>query len=210
MRKLARIVVLAVLFTPALASAQLSLGARLGYGFAMGELGGGGDVADILKAQIPIQLDLGYRVTPALTLGGYFAYGFGRVGGDFEDVCDLDGVECTGRVYRVGLQLDYAFRGPSATPWLGAGFGYEWTSFTGEGPGGEAEFSFRGIEFLNLQGGLDWKVGDRFSIGPFALLSVGQFSRYSVDAGDTDESGEVPDQAFHQWLQLGVRGRFDL
>jgi len=209
MRTFAKLAALAVLFAPTLASAQLSLGARLGYGFAMGEVMEEGDLGDIVKAQIPLQLDVGYRVTPALTLGGYFAYGFGRIGDDIMglgDVCDQDGVDCSSRVYRLGVQIDYAFKGPSMTPWVGAGFGYEWAKFKAEAGAEELEITFKGFEFLNLQGGVDWKVADKLSVGPFAMVSIGQYSTGAIDGDDED----IENKGLHQWLQLGVRGRFDL
>ena len=211
MRKLARIVVVAVLFVPALASAQVSLGARLGYGLAMGEVFEDVDQGDFLSGQLPLQLDLGYRVNPALTVGGYFAFGLGRVGDTYEEDCDFDGVDCTGRVYRLGIQLDYRFAGPSATPWIGAGIGYEWASFEIEEGDAYLRSSFKGFEFLNLQGGVEWKTSAQFSIGPFAMLSLARYASGEVESNVLPEgSGDIEDKSFHQWLQLGVRGRFDL
>jgi len=204
MRKIATLAVLAVLFAPTLASAQLSLGARLGYAFAMGEAEEGIDVSDGAKAQIPIQLDVGYRATPALTLGGYFSYGFGRIGGDAEDYCDVADVDCSARVYRLGLQLEYRFAQPAATPWLGAGIGYEWAKLEY----GNEKLSYSGFEFLNLQGGVEWKAGEKFWVGPFAMLSLAKYSNSSYEAPGVD--GEADVDGMHQWMQLGVRGRFDL
>lgn len=215
MRKFAKFAVLAALFAvPSLASAQLSLGARLGYGFAMGDAAEDTGLSDFVKAQIPVQLDLGYRVSPALTLGGYFSYGIGRVGDGLifegvpplDEACDTDGVDCSMRVYRLGVQLDYRFVGPSTTPWIGAGIGYEWVSFNMDAFGTEIELGLKGLEYLNLQGGVDWKVADKFSVGPFAMFSIGQYSTGSQDGDDFD----IENKAMHQWLQLGVRGRFDL
>lgn len=209
MRTLAKTALLAVLLAPALASAQVSLGARLGYGLPLGQAAEDIDLGDLVKGQIPIQLDLGYRATPALTVGGFFAYGFGFAGDDtlgMGDVCDLDGVDCSTRVYRVGVQVDYRFARPSATPWVGLGVGYEWASLEVEGPGGEVKLSVKGFELLNLQGGVEWKVARNLSVGPFAMLSIGRYSSAEVDGADED----IDDKAFHEWLQVGVRGRFDL
>lgn len=206
MRTLARFAVLAVLFAPTLASAQLSLGARLGYGLAMGEAVENGDLSDGIKAQIPLQLDVGYRLTPAFTLGGYFSAGIGLAGDEFQEICDQDGVDCSLRVYRLGLQAEYAFKGASMSPWIGAGIGYEWAKIKAEAGSEELEMTFKGFEFLNLQGGVDWKVGSKFLVGPFAMLSIGQYSKGSQDGEDMD----IEDKGVHEWLQFGVRGRFDL
>lgn len=192
MRKLAMTVVLAALFVPTLASAQLTLGARLGYAFPMGEIGEGLKLGDAYSSQIPLQLDVGFKVTPALTLGGYFGFGFAQV--------DEDCGDCSGRVYRVGAQLEYTFKSASMAPWVGAGIGYEWASITDD----DAELKFSGFEYLNLQGGLDWRVGGKAMVGPFALVSFGRYSTFA----DEDIPGEA--KTFHQWFQIGVRGQFDL
>ncbi|MCK7470275.1 MAG: hypothetical protein MZU95_05310 [Desulfomicrobium escambiense] len=47
-------------------------------------------MADGVKAQIPFQLDAGYRVTPEITIGAYGSYGIGQIGGDLADGCDND------------------------------------------------------------------------------------------------------------------------
>ncbi len=206
MQKVAKFLLLAVLLTPALASAQLSLGPRTGYAFAMGEAGDGEDLADFIKGQIPFQFDIGYRVTPALTIGGYVSAAVGVVGDDFEDVCDEDGVECGAALLRLGLQVDYRFIGGSATPWIGAGIGYEWARLRLDDYGSRAEVKRHGAELLNLQGGVEWKTGGPFSLGPFAMLSIARYSAVEFD----NDGEEIDDKGVHQWLQLGVRGRFDL
>lgn len=213
MRKLVKLVALAALLVPAIASAQLSLGARVGYGFAMGKAVDeeGGDLSDGIKAQIPIQIDVGYRIMPELTIGGYFGAGYGIVGDAFSDECDANDIDCSARVLRLGLQLDYAFKNvsPTMTPWVGAGIGYEWATLKGEAGGEEATTTYKGFEFLNLQGGVDWKVG-QFSIGPFAMFSIGQYGKVDIETPLGDDSGDIENTAMHEWLQIGVRGRFDL
>ncbi len=198
MRKLALLSVLSVLFVPALADAQVNFGLRLGYALAMGEAGEGDDLSDGIKGQIPVQLDLGFKVTPALTLGGYFGYGFGRLGDEFED-CD----DCSARVYRLGAQLEYTF----GAPWLGAGIGYEWASISNDAV--DAKMSFRGFEYLNVQGGMDWNVGDKVWVGPFAMITFGQYSTVSTENIGVP-GGDIEDKGFHEWVQIGIRGRFSL
>jgi hypothetical protein len=211
MRKLFKLAALAALLVPALASAQLSLGARVGYGIAMGEAVEDGDLSDVIKGQIPIQIDVGYRLTPALTFGGYFGAGYGLLGDAVSDECDEFDLDCSARVLRLGVQLDYAFRNvsPTITPWVGAGIGYEWASVHQELDSVEVDTSFDGFEFLNLQGGVDWKVGG-FSVGPFAMLSIGQYGSFDFESPEGDESGDIENKGLHQWLQIGLRGRFDL
>ncbi|HEY6097870.1 MAG TPA: hypothetical protein VIW03_00475, partial [Anaeromyxobacter sp.] len=60
------------LLVPAAARAQWSVGARTGYAIAMGDADGTLKMSDMTSGQIPLQLDIGYRLqNTALTLGGY-------------------------------------------------------------------------------------------------------------------------------------------
>jgi len=43
-------------------------------------------------------------------------------------------------------------------------------------------------------------------VGPFLSFSVGKYG--SASAGGT--SADIPMTAFHEWLQIGVRGTFNL
>jgi hypothetical protein len=151
MRKLFVTAALALL--PLAAQAQFNLGLRLGYAPAMGDAEKDLAMSDVIKSQIPIQVDAMYTVAPDVAVGAYLSYGFGQV--DFDGMCDLGGVDCSGRSTRVGLQAAYTFSNASPTflPWVGAGFGYEWGSMTAELGGFKAEQKARGFEFLNLQAG---------------------------------------------------------
>jgi hypothetical protein len=95
--------------------AHWSVGARAGYMFGLGDVGGGlaldgsgGDLAlgDAVRWQLPVQLDVGYRITDRVTLGGYFSYGIGFPSGDLEDaVCDPGDLDCSVRSMRFGAQI---------------------------------------------------------------------------------------------------------
>jgi hypothetical protein len=198
MRKLLMIAVLALL--PVASQAQFTLGLRLGYSPAMGDAEQDFAMSDYVKSQIPIQVDAMYNFTPAFSAGGYLSYGFGQVGGDTQDLCDAFEADCSATSLRIGVQGAYAFNGatPTFTPWLGAGIGYEILSFDG----GAGSVDTSGFEFLNLQGGGDYKVNDQFAIGPYVQLSFAQYS--SVESADIANTG------MHEWLTFGLRGKFDL
>jgi hypothetical protein len=205
MRKLLMVVVVAVL--PFAARAQLQLGARIGYGLAMGDMGG--DVgeplamSDFQSSQIPLQLDVLYSVNVSLAVGAYFSYGFGSVGDGMDEDCRAFGIDCTASTMRLGAQVQYAFSpGKQWSPWAGAGLGYEWNTVDAESD----EFTFKGWEYLNLQGGADYKLNERFSAGPYVMLAIGQYDEAELFG----ESGDVPEKAMHSWLSFGIRGKFDL
>lgn len=200
MRKLTMLAAaIAALAIPAVSHAQFTLGARLGYGLAMGDAEKDFGMSDFVKSQIPIQIDAMYRVTPDFALGAYFSYGFAQTGGFTADLCDLPGADCSVSSLRIGVQGTYAFSkaSPQFVPWVGAGIGWESVSF--DAGGGSTDVT--GFEFLNLQGGAAFKVSPQFQVGPYAQLAISQFS--SADGND------IPDKAMHQWLSFGVRGSFD-
>jgi Autotransporter beta-domain len=218
---------LAVLGTASSAHAEgFELGARVGYGIPLGEAVEASDLSDSVKGLIPLQLDLGYRVTPALSIGGYLMYGIGFLGDQVSDVCDsrddVPGVSvtCSARDVRVGLQAHYHFAPrKKLDPWLGAGIGYEWLSFGTETSGGgqqvDVSSTGKGFELINLQGGLDFRPAPGLGLGPFLSFSVGQYSSTSASCsgnacGDfaLEGDGDIDDKGFHQWLMLGIRGTF--
>mgnify|MGYP001488310875 CR=1 FL=1 len=95
MRKIMMMVVLAALAVPVASRAQVTLGLRAGYGIAMGDAVKDGKMTEVVKGQVPLQLDLGYRVTKEITVGGYFGYGFGVLGSAFKDQNCTGGVDCS-------------------------------------------------------------------------------------------------------------------
>jgi hypothetical protein len=213
MRKLVKLAFLMVLLVPAAASAQLSLGARLGYGLPFGDAEENGELKDGIKGQIPLQLEAGFKILPQLTLGGYVSGAYGLIGDQFKDECDTSGIDCSARVWRVGAQALYSLAGAdtSFAPWIGAGIGYEWANIKVEGGGFTGETGYGGFEFLNLQAGADWKSAGNLSFGPFVMFSLGQFSKYTLEGtGFPKQDGDIENKAMHQWLTIGLKGTLDI
>jgi hypothetical protein len=194
MRKL---LVLAALLLPTVSFAQFEIGARLGFAPAMGDAQKDFAMSDSVKSQIPLQLDASYKLTKDVAVGGYFSYGIGQA------EC-AEGVDCSANVMRFGVQGLYTFNQVKAplTPWAGVGFGYEIAS--GERDG--VDIGSSGFEFLNLQAGGDYKVNEKFAVGPYLQFSVAQYSKAEFNGNSQD----IEEKALHQWLGFGVRGKFDL
>jgi hypothetical protein len=216
MRKLVILGSLLALLVPAASQAQVSLGVRLGFAPAMGDAfkdsfdGTTYAMSDAIKSQVPLQVELGFPVSPAVSLGGYFSYGIGQVGGDIKDECEYYDLDCSARSVRLGVQALFALGNPGSglAPWAGAGIGYEWAGFEQKGYGDSFELKTSGPE-LNLQLGGDYRVNPNFSVGPYVMLSIGRYSNVEVES--TFGSGEVPaDETLHEWLGFGIRGKFDL
>lgn len=188
-------------------------------------------MSDGVSWQIPLQLEAAYRITPQIAVGGYVSYGFSEGGPSFastfagQDFCDLSGsgvsVDCSASDVRLGVQGTFAFTmvSPTFVPWAGVGFGWEWlrskAEISGGGMSGSFEENLDGFEF-SLQGGGEWKIGRVFALGPFLQYSIGQYSGGEIKMsgfGLPSESGkfsDLADKSLHEWLTIGVRGKFDL
>ncbi len=182
------------------------IGARLGWGFPLGESADENDLSDSISGQIPLQLDLGYRLDPQLFVGGYFQYGIGFVA---DDACG-GGADCSASNVRLGLQATYHFTpvNQGNAGWLGAGIGYEWASLSAEGGGMEASTTLSGFEFFNIQGGYDFKVTDQFRVGPYGMFTLAQYSNASLEFNGQEQDGDIEEKGLHQWLFVGVKGTF--
>jgi hypothetical protein len=209
MRRLLTIVALTMLSLPVASRAQVSLGLRTGYGIPSGDAEKDAKLSDGMKSQIPIQLDVSYKLTPSIAVGGYFSYGFGSAGDALSPVCDTSGVSCSLSDMRLGLQAFYGFMpAKSWNPWLGLAVGYEWAKFSLEANGVKGSFTYSGFEFATLQAGVDFKVAGKFALGPYASYGLGQYS--SVSSSGASAGATMGDKAMHEWIQFGIRGTFDL
>ena len=204
MRKLVMLGSLIALLVPTASHAQFQLGLRLGFAPAAGDAAKDEPLKDVISSQIPIQLDAMYKITPDLSAGLYFSYGIVQLSSDEKDACDAFGVSCSASNTRLGIQAAYAFNqvSPQFVPWAGVGLGYEWLTEKIALGGVSASQTATGFEFLNLQVGGDYKVNPKFAVGPYAQLSIGQYSEV--------ESESITDKGVHEWFGFGVRGKFDL
>lgn len=211
------VVVLAVaaLAAPAPAAAGFVLGARAGWAFPMGEVSEGQDLDDVVRGQIPLQVDLGWRFADQLTLGAYVRLSPGVVADNLEDACDLGDVDCDGPFgFAAGAQLEFALTQDRAGPWIGAFGGFESLNFDdvprGIGESGRIDFKYRGWE-VGLQGGIDFAWG-ALAIGPYASASIGRFVDTETDISGDGVRADIPerDEANHTWVQVGLRGAFSL
>jgi hypothetical protein len=187
-----------------------SLGLRIGYAGAQGNVESGHNMSEWIGAQIPVQLDLLFRVAPKLTVGVYGSFGTGKAtgGGDAAQVCDRPGTRCILSVIRAGVQAEWAFDAPLAGPWIAAGAGYEWNGFHSEDGSatGAQDILYRGLEWLNLGAGYEWRPSRSFYLGPFLLVSGGAYDQVHRRIAGVSTDGAA-NQAFHAWVQAGLRGR---
>jgi len=182
------------------AGGKIKLGLRVGYMLPMGDAydGPGGKMSDGISGGIPLWLDLGYMVTPNIMVGLYASYAFLMLASDVKDACDAASVDCSASQLRFGLQGQYHLSpGESMNPWFGLGVGMEMVDVKR----GDVKGGYSGLEFANLQGGADFKVGSSMAVGPFVSFSLGQYSKTTGDNG-----ADIDKKAMHQWLTIGIKG----
>lgn len=199
-----------------LASGRFQLGLRTGFALGLGKIEGGAtpaELGDAATGQLPVWVDLGFRITPNWYAGAYLSWGFvlakSETAPTREYVCE-EGTACSGQSLRYGVQGQYHFAPGRTSFWLGLGVGAETLQIdqTEAGVTWTAEAS--GFEFANLQLGVDFPTGEASAVGLFSALTLGQYDRRSVTAGSSMASGGIASKELHQWLFVGVRGTSDL
>jgi hypothetical protein len=204
-------VALAAFLVPGAASAQFTLGARLGYAIVGGDAVKDGPMDDVVSSMVPLQLEAGYAITPEFNLGAFYSYGFGQLSSNGSDMCDALGADCSLSNWRLGLQGTFTFLDLSQAwaPWIGFGMAYESAKLTLEAGGQKATSTNKGWELANLQLGCDYKAG-AMRFGPFLSYSFGKFGSFENEGGGLNESGDITDKGTHTYLTIGIRGQFGL
>jgi hypothetical protein len=182
---------------------KFSVGIRffpLECGISLGSLSDGAKMSDIVALQLPLWLDVCYAFNPRFLAGVYVQWA-GAV------ITDMS--ECSNT--RFGVQSQYHLGASGAVdPWLGLGIGYDILSGNDRIPSFSdvdeiAEFTYSGMEFANLQIGLDFRAWSICGLGPYASWSLGQYSGYSTaDPMSGKKTGSIEKKAMHQWLTLGL------
>jgi hypothetical protein len=193
---------LVALLAPAAAGAQLDLGVRVGWAVPAGHAFSGGDLAGLVNGALPVQIDVGYRLSPALSVGAFASYALGRI--DAHVVADA-GVDHGATVLRAGLRASYALErlSPVVVPWAGLGAGYERMRLDLG-----TTYTYLGWELVTLEAGADWKVRSSFRIGPVFAWSLGGYDRLEIHPDPDGSSGGIAARGRHAWVTLGLRGRF--
>jgi outer membrane protein W len=202
MRQVLFAAVLAALL-PAAAAASPSLALRLGYASSSGSATKGTAMSEVAKAEFPLQLDATWRFGPHFSAGVYYGFAIGQLSGTVSDRCSALGASCSVWSMRAGIRGEYAFPEVSQrlAPWIGAGTGWEWVRESVSHPTESAAQTVSGWETLSLEGGADIKVGPKLWIGPYLTYRFGEYTRL--------DGYSIVNKAFHSWVGLGARGKWD-
>jgi hypothetical protein len=187
----------------------LDLGVRLGYALPFGSMDSGDKMSDFFSGAIPIVLEAGYRLNANVTLGALFQYGIAQVKNDNTTMCG-GAISCSASILRLGIEGIYNLNlDTPLSPWVGLGTGYEWMNVDLSGAGGSGSVSASGFEFITLHVGGDYHVNQQLALGPFLSFSAAEYSSASAEAGGMTMNITLQ-KTFHEWLQIGIRGKFGI
>ncbi|NVJ23124.1 MULTISPECIES: outer membrane beta-barrel protein [Myxococcus] len=205
-----------------------ALGLGVGYGAPYGQLGSPAPddddenkLGDLVSGVIPIQLEAGYFFNPNVYLGATFQYGIVSLK-DESSNCNDTGISCSASQLRLGVNVAYHLNvTPKIDPWVSLGVGYEFLNQSVKaeesGESATAKVSVKGFEFIAAQVGLDYRITPKFSVGPFATVTAGQYSSVttsfetSVDIPgleDLEETDDLETKKIHGFIYGGVRAQY--
>ncbi len=181
---------------PANKGVQMALG--VGYSIPFGDVDNSLSQADFISRELPLILELGYKVTPHFYFGSYVGYGFGDGGSMVDKLCISSSVTCSLSTVRIGFNLRYHILPEKmVNPYFGVGMGHESASFRASGPDDTAMVIAKGIEFARFTVGADFRTNPFVGFGPYVNLGIGTYT--SVNGGP------IADAQIHGWLNLGMR-----
>jgi hypothetical protein len=162
------------------------------------------------QLQIPLQLELGYKLRPPFLVGAYASGSVGPTAQSLKEVCDSVDTQCRVRSFRLGLQATWTFNEDlDQNWWIGLGLGVERLRWQARGERINATNTYGGVEFTALQLGANFRLSNILVIGPFASASWGRFET-QIHKDDNDKTNyDFPHRAWHAWFGLGVRVAFD-
>jgi hypothetical protein len=183
---------------PATRAIELTVGT--GYTQGFGNIASGQpSLTDIATAGGALQLGVGYRIIPQLTLG---VYGGGAM------FARGDQVDSSANLYSAtaGIQADWHFLpgGHELDPWVSLGSG--WRGYWSHADQGTT--ALHGLELATLQVGLDYRLDRAVAISPVIGADLTTFLTQSTPATNGFENISSPN--VNTFLFAGVQGRFDI
>jgi hypothetical protein len=183
---------------PATHDVELTIGT--GYEQGFGKIASGQpSLTDIGQAGGAVQVGVGYRVIPQLTLSLYGSGGMFSRG---------DAVDPSAHLYSAaaGVQADWHFLpgGLELDPWLSLGTG--WRGYWAHDDQGTT--STQGMELAKLQVGLDYRVDQAVAMGPVVGVDLSTFFTQSTPSSDGFSKISSPN--VNTFLFAGLQGRFDI
>jgi hypothetical protein len=212
MKKTLSFVVVVGLVVPSVAHAETSddvsgfeLGFRTGLQLPAGTFGDDASLSDVVGSGLPLWFDIGHRVSRTFYYGFHIIY---TPSLGVPDWCS----GCSASNFRpgFGFQVHPSIQAvENLDPWFGFGVTYDSLSMKTpsiEGPfgqtiGGTSKTAL-GMEFANIQVGVDYLLMPELSAGVFFSYSFGMYFGYS--------DSNIHTMGLHDWISLGIRGAYRL
>jgi outer membrane protein len=163
-------------------------------------------MSEVVKSGGAVALDAAWKIGKGFAAGLYVERG--RAGGG---TCTGD-ANCSASLSRMGLEALWEEQPGGRFRWWGSlGAGYEWLDFESD----VLKVTIKGPELANLAGGADFRLGDRFTVGPYLTASFGQYRSVKGTATPPGMTYTYPvdldvTRKVHSWFGLGVRGTWGL
>jgi hypothetical protein len=176
------------------------LGLGTGYAQGAGKLGGTmGNLEQVAGPGGLVEVDLGYRIIPQLSVGAYGTFSKFERGDRVVGNANVLGATA-------GVQAVWHVRADrSVDPWvsLGAGWKALWVN-----PVNSPSTSLQGLELARLQLGVDYRVSRDVAIAPVIGGSLAMF--ISQENEMSSSLTEIQDKKVNVTGFAGLAGRFDL
>jgi hypothetical protein len=196
------------------AKVQFDVGARIGYAIPGGRIAdhpafledGVSDKTDSFAVgAIPIGLEGGIRVVPMLSLGLFAEVAPGILSTRIKNNCDHSSIHCTITGLGLGVMAHVHFLPyQQVDPWLGVGAGFGGLDLTVTNDAhAKGQLTFTGYEFP-FRAGVDFKLNDKFYLGPYVSYTFGRYIGLDCDATDCPSSG-IGRTASHSWTGFGAK-----
>jgi hypothetical protein len=155
-----------------------AFGLRVGVAFPVGRVNNR-PISDVLTNAIPVTIDVGYFLDPHLYLGLFGTFAFVTSSSTDTTTCPTS-ADCTARRWRFGALAAWHFR-PRAVlnPFVGVAVAYDLVNLTASDSktGDVVESSaLQGIEFVEVQTGLEIRPQTFWGFGPYVNASAGAYS----------------------------------
>jgi hypothetical protein len=183
---------------PVTQALELTLGTGYAQGFGK-VMPNQPSLTDLGQAGGSLQLGVGYRVIPQLTLG---VFGTGAMFGRG------DQVDASTKIYSAtsGVQADWHFlpAGHELDPWISLGSG--WRGYWLHSDQGTV--SMQGMELAKLQIGVDYRIDRAVAISPVVGVDLTTFLTQSTP--ETRAFNNISNPRVSSFLFAGLQGRFDI
>ena len=183
---------------PATSALELTIGT--GYAQGFGDIGANRPtLVDIGQPGGAVQVGVGYRLIPELTLGIYGAGSMFSRGDQVDNSTNLYSAAA-------GAQADWHFlpSGHEFDPWVSLGTG--WRGYWIHGNQGTT--SLQGLELAKLQLGVDYRVARAVAVSPVIGADLSMFLSESTPASQSFSN--ITDPKVNTFVFAGLMGRFDI